>query len=301
MRPLFVTGLPRTGTTLLHGLLAQDPAARAPLNWEMLYPSPAVAGGNHQSDQRIAMAERQIRWFYRLAPDFRRIHPIGARLPEECLILTSYSFMSFQFQTSHPVHSYQKWLEAQDLQPSYRKHRELLQHLQWNTLPRQWILKAPAHLFGLEAIFAVYPDAEVVVTHRDPTEVVASMASLHTALRSTFCEGVDPKQVGDEVCRRWADGVGRMMRVRDSGVVPAQHFVDIRYEDIVQHPIDVVRRIYSNFDRELTPPAETRMRRFLELHPKDRFGRHEYSLEQFGLDRGRVCAEYASYRERFNL
>src|SRR5262249_21296241 len=120
--PLFITGLPRTGTTLLHGLLAQDPAHRAPLNWEMMFPSPPPDRFHFHHDPRIAASQRQLRWFYRLNPDFRRIHPLAARLPEECLILTSHSFLSFQFQTSHYVPRYQAWLERQDLPPCYEQH-----------------------------------------------------------------------------------------------------------------------------------------------------------------------------------
>jgi hypothetical protein len=300
-QPIFVTGLPRTGTTLLHGLLAQDPASRAPLHWEMMYPSPPVGRSARRGDRRVELAKRQIRWFHRLAPDFRAIHPIGATLPEECLILTSHSFMSFQFQTSHRVPTYQRWLEAQDLTPAYRQHREILQQLQWHCPRRQWILKAPAHLYGIAALFAVYPDAGVVLTHRDPLEVAASVASLHTVLRSTFSDGADPYEIGDEVCRRWSEGITRALRVRDSGTVPADRFVDVMYADLLRDPIAVVRRVYAHFGRSLTPVAEERMRRFLAEHPKDRFGRHRYSLAQFGLDPDRVRRDYREYRERFGL
>lgn len=301
-QPIFVTGLPRTGTTLLHGLLAQDPASRAPLHWEMMYPSPPsgkyARGG---VDRRLEIARRQIRWFHRLAPEFRRIHPLGAELPEECLIITSHSFLSFQFQTSHRVPSYQAWLEAQDLTPSYRQHRDILQQLQWRCPTRQWILKAPAHLYGIAALFAVYPDAGVVLTHRDPLAVAASVASLHTVLRGTFSDGADPHEIGDEVCRRWAEGINRALRVRDSGAVPAERFVDVMYDDLLRDPIGVVHRVYAHFGRSLSPAAEERMRRFLAAHPKDRFGRHRYSLEQFGLDPDRVRRDYRDYRERFGL
>ena len=131
-QPLFVTGLPRTGTTLLHGLLAQDPANRAPLNWELMFPSPPPERATYWDDPHIALADQQIRWFYRLAPEFRKIHPVGARLAEECVIITSHSFLSFQFQTSFDLPSYQSWLEAQDLRPCYEVHRRFLQHLQWH-------------------------------------------------------------------------------------------------------------------------------------------------------------------------
>jgi hypothetical protein len=299
--PLFITGLPRTGTTLLHGLLAQDPAHRAPLNWEMMFPSPPPDRVHHHHDPRIAASERQLHWFYRLNPDFRRIHPLGARLPEECLIITSHSFLSFQFQTSHHVPHYQRWLEAQDLRPCYEAHRRFLQHLQWRWRGERWMLKAPAHLFGIRALFQVYPDAGVILTHRDPLEVVGSLASLTTALRSTFSDDVEPVRVGSEMTRRWAEGLDRALRVRDEGVIAAERFFDVRYVDLLRDPLGSVRRIYRHFDLALTRAAEERMRRFLAQHPKDKHGRHRYTLGEFGLDPDEEGARYRAYRERFGL
>ncbi|MBX3028323.1 sulfotransferase [bacterium] len=300
-QPWFVTGLPRTGTTLLHGLLAQDPGHRAPLHWEMMYPVPPRGRARGRNDRRRELAERQIRWFHRLAPDFRRIHPIGASLPEECLIITSHSFLSFQFQTSHRVPSYQAWLEAQDLRPAYAQHRQILQQLQWRTPPRHWVLKAPAHLYGIEAIADVYPDAAVIMTHRDPLQVAASVASLHFTLRSTFSDVADPHEIGAEVCARWAEGMTRALAARDRGVLPAARVVDVSYDALVRDPLAAVRQVYARLDRALTPSAEERMRRFLAAHPKDRFGRHRYTLAQFGLEPARVRSAFAAYCARFGL
>jgi hypothetical protein len=300
-RPLFVTGLPRTGTTLLHGLLAQDLTSRAPLNWETMYPSPPPERLRYHTDRRIAAAARQIRWFYRMNPEFRKIHPVGAQLTEECLIVTSYSFLSFQFQTSHYVPSYQSWLEQHDLRASYAWHRSFLQHLQWRCPGERWVLKAPAHLFGLEPLFATYPDAGIIMTHRDPLEVVASLASLHTTLRSTFSDTVDPLAVGQEATGRWADGMARALAVRDSGRVPSGHFADVRYPDLMRDPIGTVRQLYRHFDLPWRPGFEERMRRFLAENPKDKHGRHSYSLAEFGLDADEERARYRAYRERFGL
>jgi hypothetical protein len=298
VRPLFVTGLPRTGTTLLHGLLAQDPANRAPLNWETMAPSPPPDRATYHTDRRIQQAERYLRWFHRLNPDIRRIHPVGARLPEECLIITSHSFFSFQFQTMYHVPSYETWLEAQDLRTCYAWHRRVLQQLQ-RRCPGRWVLKAPAHLFGLEALFAVYPDAGVIFTHREPLEVAASLASLTAVLRSTFSDGVDRAAVGPEMSARWADAMSRATAARDGGVAPAERFYDVRYLDLVRDPIATVRGIYAHFDLPFRPAAEEAMGRWLAEHRKDRHGRHEYTLQEFGLDAERERERYRRYRERF--
>jgi hypothetical protein len=192
-------------------------------------------------------------------------------------------------------------LEASDLRPSYEEHRRFLQHLQWRCAADRWVVKAPAHLYGFEAIFAVYPDARVVLTHRDPVEVVPSMASLHSVLRSTFSDRVDAKEVGLEVTRRWAEGIRRALAYRDSGRVPAAQFCDVQYTDLVRDPIGTVKQIYVLFDLELTPAAEQRMRRFLAENPKDKHGSHRYSLEQFGLNAEQERERYRAYRERFGV
>lgn len=300
-RPLFVTGLPRTGTTLLHGLLAQDPANRAPLHWEMIFPSPPPERARFATDRRIAAAERQLRWFQRLQPDLERIHPVGARMPEECLVITSHSFLSFQFQTTHHVPSYEAWLEAHDLRACYEWHRRFLQHLQWRCAGERWVLKAPAHLFGLPALFASYPDAGVIFTHRDPLEVAPSLASLTTTLRSTFSSTVDRVAVGREMTDRWARGIERALRDRDAGCAPAGQFLDVHYTQLLRDPIGTVRTIYRHYDLPFTAEAEARMRDFLAENPKDKHGRHRYTLADFGLDADEERARYARYRRRFDL
>jgi len=300
-RPIFVTGLPRTGTTLLHGLLAQDPGSRAPLTWEMMFPSPPPRPAGPRRDRRSAIAERQIRWFHRLSPEFRKIHPTGAELPEECLVITSHAFVSFQFQTMYDVPSYESWLEQQDLRGCYAWHRRFLQHLQWRWPAGRWVLKAPAHLFGLEALIDTYPDAGIVLTHRAPLEVVGSLASLTAVLRGTFSEDVDPFAVGAEMTRRWSEGLWRALRARDTGRVPSRQVVDVLYADLMRDPLGVVRQIYASFDIELTAEAERRMREFLGRNPKDKSGRHRYSLEEFGLDAGEENERYGAYARRFCL
>lgn len=300
-RPIFITGMPRTGTTLLHGLLAQDPVCRSPLGWETMYPSPPPQRSRYQADRRIEIAQRQMRWLYRIIPEFRKIHPVGARLPQECLVVTAPSFYSFQFQTTHRVPTYQTWLEGQDLRPSYEGHKQFLQHLQWKCAGDWWVLKAPAHVFGLDALFSTYPDALVVMTHRAPLPVVASLASLTAVLRSAFSDSVDPIRVGPEMSERWFRGLMKALADRDSGRAPAGQVMDVDYRSLVDDPIAVVRSIYDRFDLPFTDAAETRMRAFLAEHRKDKHGRHEYTLEQFGLVAQEETRRYREYAQRFGL
>ena len=298
-RPLVITGLPRSGSTFLHGLLAQDPASRVPLHWELRFPSPPPERSTRDTDPRISRAARHIRWFHRLAPEFRKIHPVGARLPEECVVILSHAFLSFEFSSNWFVPTYQSWLEEQDLEPAYRYHRRFLQQLQWRCPGERWLLKAPPHLPGLRALFAVYPDADVIVTHRDPLEVVPSIASLHVVLRRTFSRAVDPLAVGPEVSRMLADDIRRGFAARDAGCAAPERFLDVWYTQLMSDPLAVVRRIYRHFDLALTSEAERRMRDYLAANPKDRHGPHVYSLAQFGLDADVERARYRPYWDRW--
>jgi hypothetical protein len=299
-RPLFITGLPRTGSTFLHGLLAQDPENRVPLHWQTREPSPPPLGSADEA-RRARRAERQIRMFYRLCPDFRRIHPVAAWMPEECVVILSHAFLSFQFSSTFLVPSYQNWLELQDLEPAYRLHRSFLQHLQWRRPGQRWVLKAPPHLPGLWALFGVYPDANVVMTHRDPTEVVASVSSLHFVLRRTFCAGIDARDVGPEVTRMLAGDIARGLAARDAGVAAAERFLDVRYREMLDDPMATVRHIYRHFDMPLGTDAEERMLRYIATTPKDQHGVHEYTLAQFALDPRVESDRYGAYRERFGV
>jgi sulfotransferase family protein len=298
-RPLVITGLPRSGSTLLHGLLAQDPANRVPQTWEMMTPSPPPERATYDCDPRIAITERQIRWFERLAPEFRKIHAVGARLPEECVVILSHSFLSSQFCSMYGVPSYQAWIRTQDLLPAYRLHRRFLQHLQWRYGGDRWVLKAPAHLAALRELATVYPDVGVIMMHREPLEVLPSEASLHVVLRRTFSDTVDPAEVGRQVTTLMADELGDGLRARDRACLSAERFFDVRYRDLVSDPIATVRRTYAHFDLPFTTSTEARMRQYLAETPKDRHGAHVYSLAEFGLHPDEEQERYRGYRERF--
>lgn len=293
--PLFIVGLPRTGTTLLHMLLAQDPQNRVPETWEVMHPAPAEG----PERKRVSRAGRELAWMERLAPGFRIMHPLAPRLPQECIAIDSHTFQSHEFQSTHNVPDYQRWLERRDRRDVYRYHRRFLQYLQWQRPGERWVLKAPAHLFGLAELLEVYPDAGIVQTHRNPLEVMASLASLSTMLRAAFSESADRHAIGAEMSRRWGDGVLQALKQRDNGALPAGQFIDIDYREAVREPIETIARIYSRVGRTLSREAERAMREFLAANPKDKHGRHRYSLEEFGLDAEREGRRFAGYRARF--
>ena len=299
--PLFIISLARAGTTLLHRLLAQDPANRTPLSWELMLPIPPPERETYATDPRIAKADRELQMFERfLAPNLRAVHELGARLPEECLMAMAFSFRSFQFPSMHYVPSYQQWMEAHDLGPAYAYHRRVLQHLQSRHPCERWVLKAPAHIFGIAPIFATYPDAGIIHLHRNPLEVAASLTSLTVAIYAAFSEGVDPRVVGRELVESLHSGLARYARER-TAVARPERFVDIRYADLVRDPLGQVRGIYERFGIPLSDEAAARMRDYLAQNPQGKHGVHRYSLAQFDIDADSEARRFRPYCEQFGV
>jgi hypothetical protein len=296
--PVFIVGLPRTGTTHLHGLISQDPANRAPLTWEVMYPA-APAATRAEIDRVRALTATRLGWANRLAPEFMRIHPIAPDLPQECIAITAQVFMSIQFHTTHNVPSYQDWFEDASQALGYDFHRRLLQHLQAKRPGDRWVLKAPGHLFALEGLLQRYPDAKIVQTHRDPLRVMASMASHATVLRRAFSDRAEPRQIAADWADRWARALDRFLAVRDRS--PAAQFLDVSYESIEQDPLATIERVYDFLGWPLTGEARAAINAFLAANPKNKHGVHRYTLEQFGLSRAAETARFRDYCERFGI
>jgi hypothetical protein len=299
--PLFVLGLPRTGTSILHELLAQDPANRVPMTWEVQRLFPAPERASFESDPRIEEAERHFAGIDRVLPDFKRIHRMGARLPQECVALTCHDFASLVFHTSHRVPGYQRWLDGADLRGVYASHKRQLQYLQWRCPGERWALKSPGHLWALDALLTVYPDARIVQTHRDPLRVLSSLAHLVTVLRSLASDAVDPVEIGADWSARLADGLARTSAVRDSGILPAERVFDLQFANFVGNEIPTIRALYHHFGLALSEAAEAGMRRYLDAHPKDDQGAHRYRLADAGLDASAERRRFATYQERFRV
>jgi len=328
--PVFIIGLPRTGTTHLHGLISQDPANRAPATWEVMYP----AVSRSPADVARARSETGTRldWADRLAPEFMAIHPIAPDLPQECIAITAQVFMSIQFHTTHDVPAYQDWFESASQRLGFDFHHRFLQHLQAKATAMdggsagnagrdfrptamdggsagnagavcgpgaRWVLKAPGHLFALEGLLERYPDARIVHTHRDPLRVMASMASHATVLRRAFSDRADPLKIAADWADRWARALDKFLTVRDRA--PAAQFLDINFESIEHDPLGTVERVYDFLGWPLTTVARTKMERFLAANPKNKHGVHSYTLEQFGLSRATEAARFRSYCERFQI
>lgn len=286
-RPLFVLGLPRTGTTFLYNLLTQDAAARPLLFWESASPSPPPTSETRTTDPRIAEAAKTVRSLNRLVPALASIHSFDARGPEECLGLLMNTLVCPFFRGR--ITSYWDWLfELPDAEvdAAYAEYQQQLQLLQWKVRGEHWILKCPAHLYGLGSLLRTFPDAAVVQLHRDPAQVVPSLCSLSFAMDSLYYAKRDPQEVG----RRMFDVLDRMFaRGRDGRAQhPADRVMDVRYEDLIADPFAVARSVYDRFGYDWSAAFEQSLRGYLEQNARQDRPKHRYSLEDFGLSKTEV-------------
>lgn len=300
-RPIFIIGLPRTGTTILFNLLSRDPANRPPLSWEVEWPVPPPRPASYEDDPRIQDAEKLLGNLDRLIPTLPAIHEFGARLPQECVPINAHELLSIQFHTTFHVPSYQAWLDRQSLLPSYRFHKKFLQHLQSGYMKERWVLKSPAHLPAIDAILETYPDALIVHTHRDPARVVPSLASLCYAFRSLSSDSLDPGRIGRNVMEVWSSYLQRAVDARRRHRDASGQFFDAYFEDTLADPIALLDRAYAHFGLELEDESKRRMQAFLAANPRGSRGTHRYELEDFDLDLGEIRERFADYCREFDV
>ncbi|HZS37448.1 MAG TPA: sulfotransferase [Polyangia bacterium] len=298
-RPIVILGLPRTGTTLLHRLLASDPRIRALASWEALAPAPL--DGPNERQRRIAAAVRAEKALAYMAPDFFAVHPIAALAPEEDVLLLDLAFRSTVAESTLRVPSFAAWLEEQDQSPAYRYLARALQALQWQRRPDGahggWVLKTPHHMEWIDELDAVFPDALFVWTHRDPAEVVPSFCSMIAHGRGVFSDVVDPHEIGASWLRKGARMMDRAMDARAR--LGERRFVDVRYRELMKDPIGVTRAIEERAGMPWSAAVEARLAATLAVEKQHRHGVHRYRLEDFALADADVDRAFARYRDRF--
>lgn len=300
-RPIIVIGMGRTGTTILHDLLARDPRNRVPLTWEVDAPCPPPERNTYASDARIAAADARLARTDALIPGFKSMHPMGALLPQECVAMLSTEMASVAFQLQFRVPSYSRWLhEAADLDAAYRGHRRWLQLLQWRC-PGRWVLKSPCHLWHLRALLAAYPDARLVQTHRDPLKVLSSLTSLATTLRTMASDAIDPHAIAREWSHWNAVAFEQSVRARREGWIDPERMLDLHFSDFVADPFAALRRLYDFAELDWSADAEQRMRAWWKTHPADEHGRHAHRFEDTGLDEGEEREKVKGYVEYFGV
>ena len=307
--PIVITGMQRTGTTLLHRLLAADPDTRALLSWEALNPAPYLTSrnkdrdagerGRQNRDPRIRIGRLSQRALAFMAPDFFAVHPVEVEAPEEDVLLLDYSFLSTVPEATLRVPSYSRWLEVQDVLPAYRYLKKLLQLLQWQRSGKRWVLKSPHHLEYLDTLFTVFPGAKIVQTHRDPTITQASFCSMIAHGRGVFSDAVDPMELGREWLRKVGRLVKRALEARQRW--GEDRFLDVHYRDLVHNPMEQIERVYDFAGISLLPHTREKIDHARSVNVRNKFGIHNYRLGDFGLTREIVAAEFSEYRERFSV
>ncbi|GAA4724783.1 sulfotransferase family protein [Phytohabitans rumicis] len=290
-RPVFVTGLPRTGTTALHRLLTADPAHQGLEMWLTEVPQPRPPRDTWDDNPIFAAIQEGYRRHHVTHPEFMGVHYTSADQVEECWQLLRQSLTSISFECLAYVPSYSDWLRERDWTAAYRRHRRNLQLIGLPDAGRRWVLKNPSHLFALDALLAVYPDALVVQTHRAPRTAIASVCSLNAQAAEGWSTAFTPEVVGRTQLDLWARGLERFTKVRASHD-PAQ-FVDVQYEEFVADPLGTVERIYARLDTPMSAPAREAM---TSLHAESKTGTHRpshsYTLEDFGLTPAEVDARF---------
>ncbi|NUS53719.1 MAG: sulfotransferase [Streptomycetaceae bacterium] len=296
--PVFVIGLPRSGTTALSHLLAADPANRSLLGWEAQDSTPPPETATYRDDPRLHAARAAPSVVDRLNPGFKAIHHDPPEAPVECTVLLAQHFASLMLSTMYNVPDYDAWLLGTDMTAAYDHHHRMLRLLQ-SRCPGRWFLKAPVHCHAIDAVAARYPDARFVVTHRDPSVTVASTCSLVTSLSGTFTETDHRYTTGRTWSANLAAMADRVVDFRDRN--GDERFLDVAYPDLVAVPIGTVRAVYTWLGRDLDPATEDAMRAHTGRNRQHKYGRHTYTLEEFGLEGGAVAERFEGYRERFGI
>jgi len=225
---------------------------------------------------------------------------MGARLPQECVRITTGEFASMIFGVTYEVPSYSNWmLEEADLAPGYEYHRRFLQLLQWKCPAERWVLKSPGHLWSLEEMLAAYPDARLIQTHRDPLKTASSLSSLISTLRAMGSDAVDPAAIAKQWMRWNTAGVNASARARQDGLIAPDQVIDVSFYEFMDAPLEQVQRIYDFFELELSPRVRTRMQDYLNSHTADQHGTHRYDFHDFGLDLAEERERVRPYQEYF--
>ncbi len=297
-RPMFVFGLPRTGTTLAINLLNADPARRSFLRWEAFNSVPPPKAGELSSDPRYVAEQARLEMSLKYAPHISAIHHEDADSPTECQFSMAPSFCAQVYDSQVHIPSYRKWFLDADYMPAFRYHKRLLQLLQ-SEAPGRWTLKNPWHPLFLNELTAVYPDAQLVMTHRDPVEVVASACSLLKAVRPMFSDHVDLHDIADTLLQTFDAMIARTNAfLAKNGEDAIYH---VHYPALIADPLGEMRKLYARFDEPFSAQAETAMQALLDHNPKGKHGKHDYALEDYGLTADGIRHHFRDYCERFGI
>ena len=297
--PLVIVGLPRTGTTALHHLLGRDPANQGLELWLSETPMVRPPRAQWEENPHFTRCRDTLAAQFDANPDLIAAHEMNADEVDECWHVFRQSFASVTFECTATVPSYSRWWAEHDMLAAYQRHRDNLKLIGHGSSEKRWVIKDPSHLFAMDTLFDVYPDACVVQTHRHPVELIPSVCSLNSRFRAGMDNTPDPEAQGREQLELWAQGIDRTMEARRTRD-PAGFF-DMDFRDFVADPVGMVHRIYAHFKFELAPATEARLRDWQTHNPQSKHGTHHYSLREYGLSGTAIEERFAAYLQSFQV
>lgn len=296
-QPIYLTGLPRTGTSALLNLLANDGNNRPLKLWEGMNPDPCEDFEHGKDDPRYVQMKAWEEHQAKTNPDFKKIHATSADTPEECIHLLNHTFGDVQYGIEMMMQPYGSWLLEQDWGASYDYYADLLRMVQWQRPGNRWLLKAPSHLWAMNHIVRNFPDACIVITHRNPLKVTASYCSMMAAMMQE--RELDKAQFGQVVLNYLVKCMQSAMQQREA--MDANRFIDIQFNDFINDSMGVARSIYQHFGLELSSETEAAMQAHVDAHPMNKHGKHDYALEQYGLTEQQVLDAFDFYVKAYNV
>jgi len=291
--PVFVIGLPRTGTTALSQLVAADPQFRSLRMWESQAPTPPPEAATQHTDPRIAQAEAGLKMLVDMFPLFRALYNSEATAPTECQDLMGMSFRTFHFDGAVRAPGYLTWLMGCDMGGTYTFHRRVLKLLQWHCPPVLWHLKTPVHMFAMDSLVEAYPNAKFLWSHRDPAKVMGSVCSLIQYVRSWSSDRNDATELGAEQLDSWVEGVRRAMDFRAR--FGDDRFADVSFGDLQSDPVGTLRASYERLGLCFTDDAMHSVQQWANEHKPGSRGSHDYDLADYGLTPDGVRERFADY------
>ena len=293
--PLIITGLPRSGTTILHFLMSVDPQFQWTPRWVGEAPLIRPPRDEWESHPQFREVHDRVEAHFAANPGLRAAHDMGAGLADECITVMAQSFVTNTFNSSLPLPGYRHWWYDADEEPSYRRYKDNLRLMGDREPDKTWLLKNPSHTYGMDPLLRVFPDARIVVLHRNPVETIASGASLIWKLGRLF----EKEEAGPVRLDVYARAVEKMAAAREKH--SDANILDIHYRDLIGDKPGTVRKIYTHFGLELSPEAEAAMQGFLADNPQGKHGNHSYSTDEFGITDDQVRDRFADYIARHNL